>query len=60
MSGILSDHAKELAAEYRGLIQRLIDNGLDPLDALVAVRVVDETCRYCWNADKGCQCWNDE
>jgi len=22
--------------------------------------ILDETCHNCWDADSGCQCWNDE
>lgn len=22
--------------------------------------IIDSTCKFCWDSDDGCQCWNDE
>ena len=26
----------------------------------VVLEALETTCHSCWNADTGCQCWNDE
>lgn len=29
-------------------------------DAMRVVEEIADICTYCWDAEKGCQCWNDE
>lgn len=38
-------------------------DALEPItvnDVLKIIEIVQDTCPECWNAKRGCQCWNDE
>jgi hypothetical protein len=42
------------------LVQRLLGLGFDDKDVVDIFNVIDSVCPNCYNADKGCQCDNDE
>jgi hypothetical protein len=41
-------------------VEQLRTGGLTDEQIAVTLNVVDNTCHECWNAEAGCQCWNDE
>ncbi len=40
--------------------QRLFDAGLDTREVSRVLEIIEKTCPHCRNADRGCQCNNDE
>ena len=48
--------------EYKNTLfsERLRDYGFNENQIKIIWYVYSITCRYCFDADDGCQCWNDE
>jgi len=49
----------------RGEWSELIDNinkeeKLNKDQIMAVINAIQTTCNHCWNAPKGCHCWNDE
>lgn len=42
------------------LINKLRRIPLDSIEIAMVIEAMESTCRHCWNAESGCQCWNDE
>ena len=52
---------KEYGVSDKGLLyQRLAKTGITDEQLLHVFMVVMETCKYCYDGDRGCHCWNDE
>ena len=46
--------------EYSLLITRLYNIVKDTKQVVQIVDAIYNTCRHCWDANRGCQCWNDD
>lgn len=42
------------------LVERLRFYGFTREMILLVCQAIDNTCHSCWEAEVGCQCWNDE
>jgi hypothetical protein len=42
------------------LIKKMRSGGLTDEQIAIALNAIEDTCPHCWDAEKGCQCWNDE
>jgi hypothetical protein len=42
------------------LMSELRDRGFSTKQIIEIIKVIDDTCKHCWNGPSGCQCWNDE
>ena len=56
----MSYEAEELLGEYPGLVRKLAELGFDSREIGLVLSAVSSLCRHCWDAEEGCQCWNDE
>jgi len=42
------------------LVKRLASDGFNREQIAKILNTIEATCRYCYDAPDGCQCWNDE
>jgi hypothetical protein len=42
------------------LVSRLRADGLVDWQIACVIHAIENTCHHCWDAPRGCQCWNDE
>lgn len=40
--------------------RKLLEAGFSEKQIEVIKEILDESCPYCLDGDKSCQCWNDE
>jgi len=42
-------------------LSEILESDLDNCGKWLAIlKLIDNTCHYCWDGDSKCQCWNDE
>lgn len=41
-------------------VTQLVKKGLTYSEILIVLKVLDNTCNHCFDADESCECWNDE
>ena len=41
-------------------VGELLKQGIENEVLEAVLKTIDRTCKHCWDAPSGCQCWNDE